>query len=190
MQLLESKTMYAIQKRNLTKDMAIETIQLAKEMSLLRNNVSMELNLLVKAGLAIKIIGKPVYYFATKPIEKFYNVKFNHNIFKNFFELISFVDKNKDLDNKKNRNFFYEKNVNSDIKSSLRESKLNNKQDIFSALIGFDDDLQVQVKQAKAAMLYPPDGLHLLITGPTGTGKTTFAGIVHQFATEEGLKLL
>ena len=35
-------------------------------------------------------------------------------------------------------------------------------------------------------MLYPPDGLHLLITGPTGTGKTTFAGIVHQFATEEG----
>lgn len=108
LQLLESKTMYAIQKRNLTKDMAIETIQLAKEMSLLRNNVSMELNLLVKAGLAIKIIGKPVYYFATKPIEKFYNVKFNRNIFKNFFELISFVDKNKDLDNKKNRNFFYQ----------------------------------------------------------------------------------
>lgn len=70
LQLLESKTMYAIQKRNLTKDMAIETIQLAKEMSLLRNNVSMELNLLVKAGLAIKIIGKPVYYFGNKTNRK------------------------------------------------------------------------------------------------------------------------
>lgn len=186
LELLESKTIYAIQKEKLTKDMAVETIQLAKEMSLLRNNVSMELNLLVKSGLAIKIIGKPVCYFATKPIEKYYNVKFNYNIFKSFFELISFVDKNREVDNKKIKKFFNEKNLNNDINNSLKKDRLNNTQDIFSALIGFDDDLQIQVKQAKAAMLYPPDGLHLLITGPTGTGKTTFASIVHQFATEAG----
>ena len=62
--------MYAIQKRNLTKDMAIETIQLAKEMSLLRNNVSMELNLLVKAGLAIKNNWETCLLFCNKANRK------------------------------------------------------------------------------------------------------------------------
>lgn len=64
--------------------------------------------------------------------------------------------------------------------------KTNVNQDIFSKLIGASEDLQIPIKQAKAAMLYPPSGLHLLITGPTGTGKTTFAGIIHKYATSSG----
>jgi len=44
--------------------------------------------------------------------------------------------------------------------------------------------LQVPVQQAKAAILYPPRGLHTLILGETGVGKTMFAELMHQFAME------
>ncbi|MCM8712049.1 sigma 54-interacting transcriptional regulator [Clostridium sp. SYSU_GA19001] len=40
------------------------------------------------------------------------------------------------------------------------------------------------VKQAKAAVLYPPKGLHMLILGETGVGKSMFAGLVHKYAIE------
>lgn len=39
-------------------------------------------------------------------------------------------------------------------------------------------------EQAKAAILYPPRGMHTLILGETGVGKTMFAGIMHKYAIE------
>jgi transcriptional regulatory protein LevR/transcriptional regulator with AAA-type ATPase domain len=42
------------------------------------------------------------------------------------------------------------------------------------------------IKQAKAAVLYPPKGMHILILGETGVGKSMFAGIVHKYAIEMG----
>ncbi|ECL0535849.1 sigma-54-dependent transcriptional regulator, partial [Listeria monocytogenes] len=40
------------------------------------------------------------------------------------------------------------------------------------------------IQQAKAAILYPPNGLHSLILGRTGTGKSLFAECMYQFAKE------
>ena len=54
----------------------------------------------------------------------------------------------------------------------------------FDTLIGSDEGLKVAVQQAKAAMLYPPRGLHALLCGPSGVGKTTFARLMHAFALE------
>ncbi|HEU5230686.1 MAG TPA: sigma 54-interacting transcriptional regulator [Ktedonobacteraceae bacterium] len=54
----------------------------------------------------------------------------------------------------------------------------------FEALIGYNDGLKVAIQQAKAAMLYPPRGLHTLLRGPSGVGKTTFARLMHAFALE------
>lgn len=54
----------------------------------------------------------------------------------------------------------------------------------FETLIGADEGLKVAIQQAKAAMLYPPRGLHTLLCGPSGVGKTTFARLMHAFATE------
>jgi transcriptional regulator with AAA-type ATPase domain len=45
----------------------------------------------------------------------------------------------------------------------------------FNTLVGSDEGLKVAVQQAKAAMLYPPRGLHTLLCGPSGVGKTTLA---------------
>nr|BBH93164.1 hypothetical protein KTA_13630 [Thermogemmatispora argillosa] len=56
----------------------------------------------------------------------------------------------------------------------------------FETLVGSDEGLKVAIQQAKAAMLYPPHGLHTLICGPSGVGKTTFARLMHAFAVEFG----
>ncbi|PSD41751.1 sigma 54-interacting transcriptional regulator, partial [Vibrio sp. V02_P2A34T13] len=37
-------------------------------------------------------------------------------------------------------------------------------------------------EQAKAAILYPPNGMHIMLQGETGTGKSMFASLVHQSA--------
>lgn len=55
----------------------------------------------------------------------------------------------------------------------------------FETLIGHGDGLKVAVQQAKAAILYPPHGLHTLLYGPSGVGKTTLAKLMHSFAIEQ-----
>ncbi|WKB36663.1 sigma 54-interacting transcriptional regulator [Terrilactibacillus sp. S3-3] len=52
----------------------------------------------------------------------------------------------------------------------------------FSLLIGADGSLKRLVDQAKAAVVYPPRGLDTLILGPTGSGKTLFAHMMHSYA--------
>ncbi len=54
----------------------------------------------------------------------------------------------------------------------------------FETLIGHNEGLKVAIQQAKAAILYPPHGLHTLLYGPSGAGKTTFARLMHAFALE------
>ncbi|MBR2216369.1 MAG: sigma 54-interacting transcriptional regulator [Selenomonadaceae bacterium] len=51
----------------------------------------------------------------------------------------------------------------------------------FRQLIGAEGSLKTQVEQAKAAILYPPDGLHTLIVGQTGVGKTLFAHLMFEY---------
>lgn len=54
-------------------------------------------------------------------------------------------------------------------------------------IIGAYDTLQVAVQQAKAAILYPPRGLHTLILGETGVGKSMFAELMYRFAVDAGV---
>ncbi len=55
----------------------------------------------------------------------------------------------------------------------------------FDTLIGSHEGLKVAIDQAKAAILYPPRGLHTLLHGPSGVGKTTLARLMHAFALEQ-----
>ncbi|MBC1524496.1 sigma 54-interacting transcriptional regulator [Listeria booriae] len=57
-------------------------------------------------------------------------------------------------------------------------------QTAFDRLIGSSQSLKVSIQQAKAAILYPPHGLHTLILGKTGTGKSLFAECMYKFARE------
>ena len=59
--------------------------------------------------------------------------------------------------------------------------------DPFTKIIGCDESLAAVVKKAKAAMIYPPFGLHTLLIGATGVGKTMFAEVMYQFAKKQGV---
>jgi transcriptional regulator with AAA-type ATPase domain/transcriptional regulatory protein LevR/mannitol/fructose-specific phosphotransferase system IIA component (Ntr-type) len=54
--------------------------------------------------------------------------------------------------------------------------------DPFSSMIGWDRSLRLKVELAKAAIFYPPNGLHTLIIGATGVGKSELAESMHKFA--------
>ncbi|SKA74124.1 sigma 54 modulation protein [Clostridium sp. USBA 49] len=56
------------------------------------------------------------------------------------------------------------------------------KADAFESIIGHEGSLKLQVSQAKAAILYPPKGLHTLILGPSGVGKSHMAEAMYEFA--------
>ncbi|MCH5138722.1 sigma 54-interacting transcriptional regulator, partial [Clostridiaceae bacterium UIB06] len=59
----------------------------------------------------------------------------------------------------------------------------------FDRLIGGNRSLKKCIQQAKAAILYPPNGLHTLLLGPTGVGKSMFAELMYKFAVEEKIIL-
>lgn len=64
-------------------------------------------------------------------------------------------------------------------------AKGNKKEEtILDKLSSTNESLISAVKQAKAAVLYPPKGLHMLILGETGVGKSMFAGVIHRYAIE------
>lgn len=42
------------------------------------------------------------------------------------------------------------------------------------------------VEKSKAAILYPPKGMNILILGETGVGKSMFANLIHKYAVEMG----
>lgn len=49
-------------------------------------------------------------------------------------------------------------------------------------IIGYHGSLRNQIRQAESAILYPPHGLHTLILGPSGVGKSFFAEAMYNFA--------
>ncbi|MEK4298191.1 sigma 54-interacting transcriptional regulator [Oceanobacillus sp. FSL W8-0428] len=55
------------------------------------------------------------------------------------------------------------------------------KKDIFSFLIGSDASLARSIEQLKTALYYPENGLPVLLTGESGTGKSYMVKIVYHF---------
>ncbi|MCR1899115.1 sigma 54-interacting transcriptional regulator [Irregularibacter muris] len=56
----------------------------------------------------------------------------------------------------------------------------------FDEIIGSYGSLKMQISQAKAAMLYPPHGLHTLIHGPSGVGKNQLVEAMYDYAISVG----
>ena len=151
---------------------------IAKMLNISRNNVSKELNCLLNEGKAIKILGKPVLYLDKIYIESKFNIIIDDPIIANADKLkkLIFKDSFDNLTKENSNKILYEEVSDS---NKIRRS-------VFDNIIGSDDSLKKQVNQAKAAIMYPPKGLHTLLIGPTGTGKTTFAEVMYRYAVEIG----
>ncbi|MBZ9633807.1 sigma 54-interacting transcriptional regulator [Clostridium sp. FP1] len=57
---------------------------------------------------------------------------------------------------------------------------------VFDRYLRENNSLSVAVEYAKAAILYPPKGMHTLILGETGVGKSMFAELMYRYALEAG----
>ncbi len=72
--------------------------------------------------------------------------------------------------------------------SSKEESYNNESDDGFDNIIGRDGSLQGKIGLLKSAMMYPPNGLHTIIYGETGVGKSAIAESMYKFAVNKGYK--
>ena len=127
-----------------------------------RSNASRELNQLVRERRVLKIEGRPVRFIEKEKVDKLLSIDYEGDCTFGSFE--DFVA----------------------IFTPQSPDSMSNDQDPFEKIIGYKGSLELVIKQAKAAMLYPPKGLHTLITGATGVGKTTFADIMHKYAGHVG----
>lgn len=57
----------------------------------------------------------------------------------------------------------------------------NNNQDILKSFAQINPSLKESIERVRAAVLYPNNGLPLLITGESGTGKSYLVGLINRF---------
>ncbi len=88
---------------------------------------------------------------------------------KNFITVKSVVDKDGT-----------EINNSSNIDNSNKGDKSNT--NYLRNIIGYHGSLKNAISQAEAAVLYPPHGLHTLLLGASGVGKSFFAEAMYNFA--------
>ena len=66
--------------------------------------------------------------------------------------------------------------------------KENIEEDGFEDLIGIKGSLKEKVNLAKSAIKYPPNGLHTMIYGETGVGKSELASCMHKYAIKNNIR--
>lgn len=126
--------------------------EIQEKFNIVRNNASTILNDLLKEGKLVKINSRPVTFIPSDILDKL-------NIEKN--------------------NVFSPEEFKALVENNNKVS--SDGDDPFKILIGFNNSLVHQIEQAKAAVMYPPHGLHTLILGESGVGKTTFASAIYNY---------
>lgn len=124
-----------------------------------RNTVSKELNSLCDEKLIIKVKSRPVLFIDRKALENLLKCEIDDS----FCEV-------KDISE-----IFYNYGFRSDDAKQIDK-------DPFMKLIGHDKSLKDAIGKTKATVLYPPNGLNIILTGHSGVGKSYFAEITHKFA--------
>lgn len=133
----------------------VQAGEIQKHFGILRNNASSILNTMWKDGMVIKINSRPVTFLP--------------------YEIICRMCEKYGI---KEKNMY----TLTELKESIIDRQIAT-EDPFMKLLGYNGSLLYQIRQAKAAIVYPPRGLHTLLLGESGVGKTTFAQAMHAYGT-------
>lgn len=68
------------------------------------------------------------------------------------------------------------------MEAAMEPATESKAREVFSAFIGYDGSVKHQIAKAQAAILYPPMGLHCLLYGPSGVGKSFLAELMFAYA--------
>ncbi len=124
-----------------------------------RANVSKELNLLHQSGQLIKCLGKPTRFLHRRLLTQAYPEQYLPTTIPCGEKLCDYLSAAGKQENP----------PGPVVLSELERT------------IGASGSLRTAVEQAKAAVTYPPCGLHTLITGSTGVGKIRFARLMYEY---------
>lgn len=128
-----------------------------------RSNASRELNLLVQNGMAVKVLGRPVSYFDSEVLCRLFSLP--EISYKNLEKLQQVCP----------------------TASDEHRAECSSTMTDFDVILKNCPSLDSLVKQCKAAIIYPPNGLYTLLVGPSGVGKTMYAEAMYHFAQKRGL---
>lgn len=125
-----------------------------------RNTASQWLNQAVTEGILFKLNTRPVYFLHKK----------------------AFSD----------RFFVPEKSIYQSAEELKEEGKRKNmqqmpRQDAFTQAVGYNGSLKKAIGQIKTSLFYPTNRLPIILTGPTGAGKTYLGSLAYQFSVENGI---
>lgn len=122
-----------------------------------RNTISHYLSQMIDNGQVIKINTRPVYFFHKEAFESKF-FKVSRNIYSSIEEL-------------------FEEKVHA-----------KEKEDLFIELIGYNGSLTEAIEKIKTSILYPTkNGLPIMLSGPTGVGKSFIADLIHKYSVEKGV---
>lgn len=142
-----------------SEELGITAESISDSLALKRNAVSQDLNALHRKGFIVKIKTRPVLFLDVEALRDQYGFSNENTYFSSYEE-------------------FHSALVTPTSHSASAE-------DPFLEMVGSKGSLQEIITKAKAAVLYPPNGLHVLMTGPSGVGKTKFAELMHAFACQQ-----
>ncbi len=141
----------------------IQANEIAERLALDRSNVCKELNRLYRKGQVIKQQGKPTLYIHKDILCRRYPGCFIPVTIPNGSSIEDYV---------------HGEQIPNDV-IPQPQTELEN-------MIGSNGSMKLAIQQAKAAVSYPPRGLHTLIIGSVGVGKSKFAREMYLYAQSKG----
>lgn len=145
---------------------------IAERAGVAANNASTELRKLLRQGVLLRVNSRPALYCVISSLESKLHKTVPHQEFPSVDSFLSFLCGAEQAS----------ENVELSSLSGLHPEAKS----LFEELIGFNLSLREPIEMAKAALLYPPNGLHTLLTGATGVGKSQFANCMYDFARRSG----